>query len=1822
MGKQRITGDPIKQYDSFFEAFNAVKNKKSNSNLGSAMAPKLQGYDTGFGKSKYDETFNWNADANEDDIRDSINENRAQEQSGLGQLGLGVARAATKALTEVAKLPGVVGGIIAAPFAEEGEGMDTAFNNWWIKGLEGFNDKINTDILPVYTAKAVREGNLADNVFSTAFWATDGADGIGFIAAMMAPGAIFEYAGLGGKLIQGLSNSKKLANLTAMSGKAEQAVTALKGLGITGKSIDSGLAVMGNTIFEAGAEAQGVGNDLDAKKDQFIKDRLSKLLPELKKQYNQNEPEFIQAPMNIVKNPDGTTSMRSDGLIPNPKHVDINKLALEQAEKEFKDQRALAMRNTFVSNVGILLGPNAMMHKAIWGKAGKTFVKETEEGFKGVLKRVNKSGQRFAKATASEGFWEEGSQTTVENMYVNKAMNNKLGKKHWYEDIDDDVNDFTKEYINTVGSTDGQKAILLGGVFGGGMTSFQGRRADVENRKQTNQVLDGIENQILGFNNTFDEDIYLKETKEDGSTGYVYKKDKNGNDTTDREIDNEVVYDIAKKLNFTEQQSQLFDVAVRTGNTKVVETLKQQAIFNMILPAIHNGEMGIQALEQKLNENSKFNEIVERDKTADEKDKAKAFVKDTLETARYLQKQNEKFGDFSKDIITLKNDKATDKQKEEFLNRLNASYLNVKHQLRQDEKSLKDLEEKRNNIFEELGIDPLYDAEAEFPTAKMKNGTITDEELEKRATKTRAALNSNNDLLNKTQKEYSEVKNRIEKAKKDVSAIWNGNNINESFNQYVERQNKEAEKFSPEKIQEADDLINGIKGTSDKNQLDTLLLPAHKPQPTIDDYEREIEHKTISEISDSINNDDSIENLKFNLEKLKSLTITSLKLNDVINDLEEKLATKLQEIEDFKDSLLNAIESYDEQNKKINDFISELNAEIDSLLKSKETIIKSLEAQDKSPKGRNAKLIKQIIKETEDELKKVEKEIEYLEGLREESKKELNKAEKELDYIFSRYDQANKSSFSSVQDIIDYLNSNKELFKDHRFDLERLLINKYYTEQNIDGLSTVIDELENYADVLKRTIRSLLDSDENHSEDLYYLQEQLNDTNEDLTKAKKDLKVAQEKLKRINRSITDKQAIKSIDDELDFWNDLKDYREKNINPLINNPAIQEVIEQKKEEFKQQEDEELAQSEEDQINLEEEEVLNNPEEVVETIEPTVTLDEEGQFQSESLPTTENEDEDNEVVEAENMSEKEVDEALNKEVSGSKVISTNRETGETLYNNLQDFVNYERTPRDKSKDVVKFDVGDISNGDVELAYDKLIKGVELSPKEIKLLEDKLPIRVDITYLDGKTSKTVSSFIEAKTKANQSDIDSKEALDNQTMPLRVNIIKEAIKNKSLKGIESNIVKQYPGLLKVDYNEEGVAKNDIFALQVFNGMTEAEKVDYFQKNTAFVDWSGNLVSTLNKDRKIKTNFGVSHKGEVFLKIPQNNGTEFWLKLNVAKISEAKAEAVYEIVNALSKVSQTIDSPTSFQAMTIDTFFDTLAETDPNLSKKIKNTLAYEIELVKAFNKGKVKNESLSRFLDLIIYHKSLNSKTGFSLSNDGNLKLGSLAMHLMDGSGFKHSLLITKDELNTLEAKHIIMEYVQYKRHNILITKDSPGLFVFNNKEYVKYLLNSEEPLLTTNAVINQPTFQGYSNVYLNQNVSNTVEVNKTTKQVNPKKSKKAVKEDIVEEIIIEPVDAGAENEQGENLKTRAAFEALLKVKSEPKSKEEVKMDIDYIKESYKKASEDTKSEIIFALAENLNSVDDINFEDLTKTFNKLIDKAVKANKSIEEINKICGF
>lgn len=1937
--------------------------------VASAISTSLLGTDTGYGKSKYDKNINWFADIDERDVQGSINERRAEAQSGLTQAAAIIPRATTKALAEIAKIPGVVGGIISAPFAREGEGMDTAFNNAWIKTVDGIQEKINEDLMPIYTAKAVKEGNLWDNITSTSFWATDGADGIGFIVGMMAPGAAFEYLGLGSKLVKGLSNSQRLAKWSQMVGKAEEGTKLLKAIGASGKNIDSSLAIMGNTFLEAGAESKGVGDSLDQKKPEFIKQHTSQKMLEL-------------------------DQARALGTISEEDYTNAQKQINAEAEEVFKEQRALAMRNTFVANVAILLGPNAMMHKAIWGKAAQKFEKTTG----GIKEFGKKAGKRFLQTAGSEGFWEEGSQTTVENMYVKKAMNAELGKENQSGKF---IGDFTQEYANTLASTEGEKAIFLGAVLGSPISIVQGHKQDVANRKRTNAILDNIDSEITNFNDTFDNDIY----KKDAAGDFIYKKDAEGNITNERVLDNKKVAKIAKSLNFTEQQSALFDLAVRTGNKDVVKKIKEQAIFNLILPAVHNGEAGLDALEQRISQDAKFDEVVNRDLTAEEKDNSKTFIKETLESARWLQAQKERFTDFSNDVIQLKDDRAEGRFKEDFLERLSASYLNSKYALRTAENDLKRLEKKRSDAFDEAGADQSYGLDPEFPTAKMKPGLVTNEDLEERATKTKSFLETN-ELVKQIDKEYQEKKAEIANLKKDISDIWKGSEeVNKAYQKFIDKEIGEERRTSPEAIAEAQELIDNIENAESREELDQLLLPPHIKEKTNKEYKKEFVDAAVNDARKRMKEDDSTNNLKSIFDKLSSLEVSSKKINKIIDEIESILEKRAEAQEVFKGELEELFDRQAGVSREYQKTMDDHQKKLDDLIAKQKFLEQELAKENKSPRGRYAKIIKELIADTQRELDKTNEEIKKQERILERYKEGQKSFEKELNYIFNRYNQVNKTEFESIQDIINYLDENAKRFKGHRQDLEKLLVNKFGTERRIEEVNENINHLENYKDILEELLEQYASMSGKikpgtNMEDYKFLRDELIKTSKLLFNAKQELKEAEDKLSRLSKSIIDKSALEELNKESEFWNIIQRFKGTRVSYLARNPVIAEKIAEKEQQFEEKEIIEEEAEKEIHQNVEDDAKVNQPEEVPDPVVPEVLTDDQGEFEAESIPENEEEEHEDPVKNSDNMDES-VSEQLEQSQDGAKVISTNMKTGEALHDNLKPFIEYERTPRDKSNDKVTFGLGDIAyyQTPVEEAYKRALDG-KATAKDIALLEEQLPIKVLIEYPDKGKTKKVYSFIEAKTSAIIKDKDSLEMFETQTMPLRKNIVQALIANKGFDGISSNIVMQYPGLLKVDtkgqttYEDRdgiqrvtNVPKNNIFDLQVFDGMTKEQKIKYFQENTGFINWEGRMMSTINDLKEIGPMMGEWSRGEVFLRIPQNNGTPFWIKLNVNKVSEEKAEAVYEMVAALSDVAQTIGKKTSFAAMTIDQFFTNLEASDPVKSKRIQKTLSKEIALVKKFNKGDKRNESLSRFLNLIIHHRSENPRTGFKLNKDGSLNLGSLANILMEDYDFTHKLTITKNELQTPEAKDVVTRFVQYKRHNILITRDGPGQFVFRNPAYVEYLMSE---LLSTNAVVNQPTFQGYSNIYLNQQVTNnkkagqvkevindkdwnefvdnnkvdpailssiaykvkdkgtlsprevaifqartsdiedlikqmskeviakpaekdkedirsfeftfekksekgggafsqrifiTTEESKITKGKKIKEAKVIMNsyaqlpnsldnfskeypesvsdEEIMKEIIekfknedsISKVYEGFKqksgrveskktksdeiqkevevetNEAGENIAMKNKFAAMRAKKAAPQSKEDVKTDVNEMKEIFKKADDDTKADMIINLADDFGMIDDYTSDEgakklepknLSKTFDELLNVAKQKNKSIDEIKKICGI
>lgn len=727
---------PKKTFRSVAEKLNKPNEFTS---LGKAYSNKLY-YNTGFGDSKYDNELNFDAQFDESDPIGSINENRAQEESNLAKIGAGIGRIGTKAVSEIAKMPGVVGGIIAAPFAEEGKGWETAFNNQWIKSISQLNEDVNAELLPVYVKKAVSEGNLWDNISSIDFWATEGADGIGFIASMFAPGAALKSLNLGHKV---LGTTAKGLSMVNGETKLAGAVRTLEGLGINAKNIDLGAMTMANTLFESGSEA---GSAMDS----FQKDLDRKL---------------------------------ASG--------EIDQFKYEQLQT----QKAKLGRDIFISNLAILLVPNAIQTKMIWGKGvGSQLVKDTPS----LMAKIGNRGKNVLGALGSEGFLEEGTQSTVETMFTNKAKRGEL-TDNMSQDFN--ISELVSNYIDTLNTTEGQKAIFLGGILGGGMSAYQGAKSDMVTRKETQDVLSLAEEKVGVFNRVNETDVYKRD--ENGDVIYNYNNQP--------QYDPVKVKEVAKALQLTEEKSKEFDKAIKEGNEQGLQVLKNEAINQLITPFINKGELGIQALSQYLDTTLQTQEIAENED-------AKALKGKIIEQATYMQDQLNTYKDFSKSLINLNNPDATEQDTVDYYNRLGDVYINLKGSEYSQKEELKKLNIQKSKLLKDLGTTEI--------STELNPNYIEgkDEEIYKF---NRKPIDSRVKLLNDQIEIVDKKLSKIDKIINDE--IWNNEKVNKSFNKRVEENNKLREQASPENeviVDQATETIANATTVDELNNLPKTNTPA------------------------------------------------------------------------------------------------------------------------------------------------------------------------------------------------------------------------------------------------------------------------------------------------------------------------------------------------------------------------------------------------------------------------------------------------------------------------------------------------------------------------------------------------------------------------------------------------------------------------------------------------------------------------------------------------------------------------------------------------------------------------------------------------------------------------------------------------------------------------------------------------------------------------------------------------------------------------------------------------------------------------------------
>jgi len=400
-------------------------------------------------------------------------------------------------------------------------------------------------------------------------------------------------------------------------------------------------------------------------------------------------------------------------------------------------------------------------------------------------------------------------------------------------------------------------------------------------------------------------------------------------------------------------------------------------------------------------------------------------------------------------------------------------------------------------------------------------------------------------------------------------------------------------------------------------------------------------------------------------------------------------------------------------------------------------------------------------------------------------------------------------------------------------------------------------------------------------------------------------------------------------------------------------------------------------------------------------------------------------------------------------GVKVISTNKDTGEPfdfITQSFPNYLSYEREPINKKDRQVGFEINQTPGNVSQQVLDALTAFNNNDFTNSKLLYDYLPINVKFT-------DTVNAPIETMRKNGKIDI--------PTQLLRIEIISRLINGQPISNIKGSVQGQNKGLLKID---SPTAENSLLKLDAVK-----DNYKYLRDNLFVVNAQGLLqniqtpettVAFNNLFDKVKDRTKENAKGEIYLMIPQANGESFPLKLNIKKINEVEANILFDIYKEI---------------LTNDKSYNTtLSEIRPELRNEIETSMNAELDIIG----GSRDDLKLFDIIDLMVYPNSQNVKSQMRL-NEGTLYFGTQ----------------TADASNIDEQYENIKNYlINQKRHQIKISPKSDidntkTNLQSNSADYLKYLVDNK--ILSTNAIVNEPTFQGYTNIYLNPAVSLEQEV-----------------------------------------------------------------------------------------------------------------------------------
>ena len=532
-----------------------------------------------------------------------IMEMAAIRQGNWETLGRGTARFLGTTVAELGRfLPNVwEGSKQLIGMSDPAQSYRDMTNNVLINFFDSMEDSIKENA-PIYWQQAARDGNLLEAISSGEFWADEFAQGAGFFAGMFLPALIARGTGLTQKMATGTARTINAGK--RVFGKPLITAQRARALNLHGYTAMQ-------TFSEAATEARFAGK------------------------------EFYDELMHKVQNGDI-----------NP---DTNR---PWTEEDAATKAGEVASHVFKGNLAILGVSNTIMNRMLFGnvKARGSVTAAQANRSKTVIEKISDSMVgRMATGIASEGFWEEGSQTALENWARDVAEN---GDETQIDGIlGQEIGQFLTAYTDMAATTQGQRSIFIGAVLGSIGGAVENVRQDhsveekiVANRKKAMQM----------FAQNFGTDFLLRDEK-----GNIVKDDKGRPKVDPVKIKEAAKDNILTFLDVLNSTSSMHD--------PVTHNMVAKKGIARVLGAYVGDKASMKALEQDLP--GLIRQM--QDQYADSGMEFSLSTDEVMKMARDMDREYRRIQAISGQLMfsSLKKLDATEQEMADFMNEMNEAYV-------------------------------------------------------------------------------------------------------------------------------------------------------------------------------------------------------------------------------------------------------------------------------------------------------------------------------------------------------------------------------------------------------------------------------------------------------------------------------------------------------------------------------------------------------------------------------------------------------------------------------------------------------------------------------------------------------------------------------------------------------------------------------------------------------------------------------------------------------------------------------------------------------------------------------------------------------------------------------------------------------------------------------------------------------------------------------------------------------------------------------------------------------------------------------------------